>query len=195
MNDKYFLTILATSGFGVFFASVFGEWNNDVFALIILMAIDYITGLIVAGVFRRSNKSETGGLSSFAAFKGIAKKVCEMMLVAAAYQSEILLHVDYLRIAVIWGLCAAEIISIMENAAYMDILPESVKNIFDNVIKTLNKNDNSKTDADSHEQMQFSEKRDVTAGAPRFDNVIKTLNKNDIKDGDEKNDDTDDNDK
>ena len=100
MNDKYFLTILATSGFGVFFTSIFGEWNNDVIALVILMAIDYITGLVVAGMFRKSKKSKNGGLSSSAALKGIAKKVCELMLVAAAFQSEMLLHVDYLRIAV-----------------------------------------------------------------------------------------------
>ena len=144
MNEKHLMAILASSGFGVVFAKIFGEWNNDVIALVVLMAIDYITGIIVAGVFRRSDKSETGGLSSHAALKGIAKKVCELMLVAAAYQSEILLHVDYLRIAVIWGLCAAEIISVMENAAYMGILPESVRNVFDNVIKTLNKKDDEK---------------------------------------------------
>ena len=140
MNEKYFMAILASSGFGVVFAQIFGEWNNDVIALVVLMAIDFITGLIVAAFFGRSKKSPNGRLSSAAALRGIAKKTCEMMLVAAAYQSEILLHVDYLRIAVIWGLCAAEIISIMENAAYMDILPESVKNIFDNVVKPLNKN-------------------------------------------------------
>lgn len=140
MNDKYYLTILASSGFGVVFASIFGEWNNDVLALIILMAIDFITGIITAAAFQKSSKSETGGLSSKAALKGIAKKVCEMMLVAVAYQSEVLLHVDYVRVAVIWALCAAEIISITENAADMDILPESVKKIFENVIKTLDKN-------------------------------------------------------
>ena len=144
MNDRYFAAILASSGLGIVFARIFGEWDNDILALIILMAIDFITGLAAAAFFRRSKKSANGGLSSSAALRGIAKKVCEMMLVAAAYQSEILLHIDYLRIAVIWGLCAAEIISITENAAYMDILPESVKKIFDNVINTLNKNDKSK---------------------------------------------------
>lgn len=159
MNDKYFLTILASGGAGVFFASVFGEWNNDVIALVVLMAIDYITGLIVAGMFGRSKKSENGGLSSYAAFRGIAKKVCEMMLVAAAYQSEILLHVDYLRIAVIWGLCAAEIISIMENADDMDILPESVRKVLGRVVKTLNRDDNSrKEDEDKNDNSDDNDK-------------------------------------
>ena len=144
MNDKYFLTILASSGFGVIFAKIFGEWNNDVIALVVLMAIDFITGLIVAAFFGRSKKSPNGRLSSSAALRGIAKKTCEMMLVAAAYQSEILLHVDYLRIAVIWGLCAAEIISIMENARDMGILPESVQNLLEKVVDNLNKNDKSK---------------------------------------------------
>ena len=139
MNEKYISTLMVSGSLGVIFSSVFGEWNNDVLALIILMAIDFITGIITAAAFQKSSKSETGGLSSKAAFKGIAKKVCEMMLVAVAYQSEVLLHVDYIRAAVIWALCAAEIISITENAADMDILPESVRKIFDNTVRSLNK--------------------------------------------------------
>lgn len=43
--------------------------------LCIVMAVDYITGWIVAGVFKNSEKSESGGLSSSAGFKGLAKKV------------------------------------------------------------------------------------------------------------------------
>jgi toxin secretion/phage lysis holin len=156
MNEKYISTLMVSGSLGVIFSSVFGEWNNDVLALIILMAIDFITGIITAAAFQKSSKSETGGLSSKAALKGIAKKVCEMMLVAAAFQSEMLLHVDYLRIAVIWGLCGAEIISIMENADDMDILPESVKKVLGRVTKTLNKDEKEENkdhdDQDGHDQ-------------------------------------------
>ena len=124
---------------GGIFTSVFGVWSDDVLALLVLMAIDFITGLIVAGLFQSSPKTQSGGLSSKECLKGIAKKVCELLLVAAAYQADKLIGVEYVRIFTIWGLCAAEIISIMENAGAMDILPASVQAVFKRVIDVLNK--------------------------------------------------------
>jgi len=135
--------VVAGAGFaGAAFSAIFGEWSSDLQALIVLMCIDFITGLMVAGLFQKSPKTFSGGLSSKECVKGIAKKTGELMLVAAAYQSEILLSESYsipIRAYVISALCAAEIISIMENAGAMDILPESVQKIFRKVIDALNK--------------------------------------------------------
>lgn len=133
------LTVLTSGAVGVALTRIFGEWNDSLLALLILMAIDFATGLIVAGLFQKSSKTFSGGLSSRECVKGIAKKVCELLLVAAAYQGDKLLGVDYARTFVIWGLCAAEIISIMENAGAMDILPASVQNVFKKIIDVLNK--------------------------------------------------------
>lgn len=133
------LTIVSSGVVGVIITKIFGEWNDAVFALVVLMAIDFITGLIVAGLFQKSPKTFSGGLSSKECLKGIAKKVCELLLVAAAYQADKLIGVEYVRIFTIWGLCAAEIISIMENAGAMDILPASVQAVFKRVIDVLNK--------------------------------------------------------
>ena len=144
MSDNYthakmILSVSAGTA-GAVFTSIFGAWDDNVFALLILMAIDFVTGLLVAGLFQKSSKTFSGGLSSEECLKGIAKKVCEMLLVAAAYQSDKLLGIDYARAFVIWGLCAAEIISIMENAGAMGILPEPVQQILKKVVDTLNKN-------------------------------------------------------
>ena len=41
-------------------ASLFGGWDTALQTLVIFMAIDYITGLVVAGVFHASPKTKTG---------------------------------------------------------------------------------------------------------------------------------------
>lgn len=141
MNHRY-TVILSAGAAGAAFSAIFGEWSNDLQALIVLMCIDFITGLMVAGLFQKSAKTFSGGLSSKECVKGIAKKTGEMMLVAAAYQSQILLSGSYdipIRAYVISALCAAEIISIMENAGAMDILPESAQKIFRKAIDALDK--------------------------------------------------------
>ena len=47
---------------GSFVASLFGGWDSALTTLLIFMGVDYITGLIVAGVFHNSGKSKTGAL-------------------------------------------------------------------------------------------------------------------------------------
>ncbi len=138
MNYTKAALISASGAAGMIFARIFGTWNDEVLSLILLMMIDFITALILAAFFCKSTKSKTGGLSSKACMQGIGKKVAGILLVAAAYRSEQLLGVDYLRTAVIWGLCAAEILSILENAGRMGVLPKSVQKIFERIIDTLN---------------------------------------------------------
>ena len=132
-------SLMATAGLsGIICTTLFGEWNNALFALVVLMVIDFITGLIVAGIFQKSSKTFSGGLSSRVCAMGIAKKVGILLLVAVANQADILLSVDYLRMAVICALCASEILSIIENSGAMGILPEPVQKIFQRVIDALN---------------------------------------------------------
>ena len=53
---------------------LFGGWDAALATLVIFMAIDFITGLIVAGFFKRSGKSSSGALESRAGWKGLFKK-------------------------------------------------------------------------------------------------------------------------
>lgn len=138
MNHSRFSISAAAGVISAVGVYIFGEWSNDIFALIILMAIDFVMGLLLAIAFHKSSKSKKGGLSSAAAWKGIAKKTCTILLVAVAYQADILLSTAYIRPTVVGALCASEIISIVENAAKMGILPEPVQKLLDKVIDILN---------------------------------------------------------
>ena len=55
-------------------AAALGGWDSALIALVSFMAIDYITGIVVALVFHKSNKSDSGGLESRAGLNGLCKK-------------------------------------------------------------------------------------------------------------------------
>ena len=59
---------------GSWIASLFGGWDAAMGTLIVFMAVDWITGLIAAGVFHNSPKSTGGALESGAGWKGLCKK-------------------------------------------------------------------------------------------------------------------------
>lgn len=68
-------TICTAAGVaGGIIAGLFGGWDTALVTLVIVMSIDYITGLIVAGVFKHSTKTETGGLESQVGWKGLCRK-------------------------------------------------------------------------------------------------------------------------
>lgn len=112
---------------GGMIVQLFGGWTEDMITLIIFMAVDFIMGLIVAGVFHKSNKSESGALNSHAGWVGLCKKGVVLLFVLIAHRLDILLETDYIRTTTIIGFIANEVISIVENAGLMGIpLPEPV---------------------------------------------------------------------
>ena len=102
---------------GGFIASLFGGWDAALITLLMFMVIDYISGLIVAGVFHNSNKTETGTLESKAGWKGLCRKCMTLLFVLISYRLDLALNVNYIRNAVIIGFMANELISIVENSA------------------------------------------------------------------------------
>lgn len=93
-------------------------------ALIILMVLDYITGVMCAIVDKK--------LSSAIGFKGIFKKVLIFMLVGVAHIMD--LNVigtgDALRSAVICFYLSNEGVSLLENAGHLGLpIPEKLKAI------------------------------------------------------------------
>ncbi len=113
------LTIIGA--IGAFIANLLGGWDAGLTTLVIFMTIDYLTGLIVAGVFHKSVKTKNGALSSKAGLQGIAKKVMMLLMVLVAVRLDILTGTDYIRDAVIIALCGNELISIIENAGLMGV--------------------------------------------------------------------------
>lgn len=129
----------AVGGIGVIASKIFGEFNDSLLSLIILMIVDFITGLMVAAIFNKSTKTFSGGLSSKICLQGVAKKIAILLLVAVGFQIEILLENKYpIRTFITWGLCTGEVISIIENSVRMGILPKNVQKIFEKAIGILN---------------------------------------------------------
>ena len=106
---------------GAAIASLFGGWNGAMTTLVILMLIDYVTGIIVAGVFHNSTKCSGGALSSAVGFKGICRKFVILLIVVVACRVDLLLDTNIIRDATCIGFCANELVSITENAGLMGI--------------------------------------------------------------------------
>lgn len=122
-------TIICTvlGAVGGMIAHLFGGWTEDMITLIIFMAVDFIMGLIVAGVFHNSNKSQSGALNSHAGWVGLCKKGVVLLFVLIAHRLDMLLGTDYIRTTAIIGFIANEVISIVENAGLMGVpLPEVI---------------------------------------------------------------------
>lgn len=121
-------------------ASFFGGWDQALMTLIIFMAIDYISGLIVAGVFHNSKKTSTGTLESRTGWKGLCRKCMTLLFVLVAYRLDLAIGVDYIRDAVIIGFIANELISIVENAGLMGIpLPAVITGAIDILTRKADK--------------------------------------------------------
>ena len=117
-------------------AAAFGGWDQALVTLVIFMVIDYLSGLIVAGIFHNSRKTENGALESRAGWKGLCRKAMTLFYVLIAAQLDSLLGIDYARDVVCVGFIANETLSIVENAGLMGIpLPEGIKRAVD-VLKT-----------------------------------------------------------
>lgn len=113
-------------------AALFGGWDEALVTLVIFMVIDYVSGLIVAGVFHASKKTESGTLESRAGWKGLCRKGVTLLFVLVAHRLDMAIGVDYIRNAVIIGFMANELISIVENAGLMGVpLPKVIQNAID----------------------------------------------------------------
>jgi toxin secretion/phage lysis holin len=115
---------------GSVIASAFGGFGVALQVLIIFIIVDYITGLVVAGVFQRSGKSDNGALESRAGWKGLCRKVFTLVLVLVAAQVDRLIGQGTLvRDAVILTFVVNEGLSILENIGLMGVpMPDKLKN-------------------------------------------------------------------
>lgn len=127
------ITILSITGIiGSFLANIFGGWTSDLATLIILMVIDFTMGLLIAAVWKKSGKSQSGALSSWSAWKGLCRKGVSLLFVLIGYRLDLVLGAEYIRAAVIIGFIASELISIVENAGVMGVpLPNIIEKAID----------------------------------------------------------------
>ena len=132
-TEKMKQTICSVLGvIGSAIASFFGGWDAGLATLLIFMGLDYISGLIVAGVFKNSPKTDTGSLESKAGWKGLCRKGMMLFYVLIAAKLDLLLGVNYVRDTVCIGFIVNELVSIVENAGLMGMpMPEGIQKVID----------------------------------------------------------------
>lgn len=116
--QKFSASVFAVCGF------LWGQLDGLIYALIAFMVMDYITGLISAYIDKN--------ISSSIGFKGIAKKVFIMTLVAVGHILDTYIIGDsaVFRSAVIGFYIANEGISILENAGKIGLpLPKKLVDV------------------------------------------------------------------
>ena len=134
-------TILSILGaIGSFIAGCFGGWDASIITLLIFMAVDYISGLIVAGIFHKSKKTESGTLESRAGWKGLIKKGMTLVIVICANRLDIQLGTTYIRDAVCIAFISNELLSLIENAGLMGVpIPSIITKAIDILNNKANK--------------------------------------------------------
>lgn len=110
-------------------AGLYGEWSTALTILLVMMAVDYVTGVLVA-VSGRSPKTEGGGLSSKVGFVGLARKGFVMLIVLVATQLDRAIGNTTMvfQTATVFYYIANEGLSVLENADLMGVpFPALVK--------------------------------------------------------------------
>lgn len=98
-----------------------GGWDYALQLLIIAMCVDYVSGVLVAAVWHKSQKTENGSLESSAGFKGLIRKGMILAIVLVAHRIDLAISTNYVRDAIVIGFSANEILSILENLGLMGI--------------------------------------------------------------------------
>lgn len=128
--------------FGSFAANALGGWDASLQVLIALMVADYITGVLVAAVWHKSTKSQSGALDSKAGFKGILKKGMILVLVWLGVLLDRATGANYIRTAVVLFFIGNEGISLLENLGLMGVpYPEFLKKALEALHEKGNKGD------------------------------------------------------
>ena len=133
------LTIIGVTG--SFITNLFGGWTSDMQTLLILMGIDIVMGLLIAGFWKKSDKSPTGTINSLSMAKGFVRKGMYLLIILVAYRLDLSLNADYIRTAVIIAFIVNEVISIIENAGIMGVpIPGVIKRAIE-VLKNKSEGD------------------------------------------------------
>ena len=139
----YKLSFMSIIGIiGSFITMAFGGWGSALTTLIIFMSIDYITGLMLAGIFKKSQKTESGALESRVGWKGLCRKGVTLSIVLVAVRLDMTVGTSFIKDATIIGFICNETISIVENAGLMGVpIPKPIIKAID-VLKSKSEGDN-----------------------------------------------------
>lgn len=119
---------------GAAIVACLGGWDTALQTLIVFMTIDYLTGIVVAAVFKKSSKTENGRLNSGIGLKGLFRKIAMLSAVLMAYYLDRVAGTDYVRDAACLAFVCNEAISIIENFGLMGV---PIPSVITNAIEVL----------------------------------------------------------
>ena len=122
--------------------------------LILCMALDYLTGMMAAGIFHKSKKSAHGGLESRS---GLCRKGISLLIVLVAYRLDLIAGTDFICNAVMAAYLVNELLSITENLGLMGV---PVPKVLTSAIDLLRQ----KSEAQETNKMQRAKGELVEAG-------------------------------
>lgn len=113
--------LLSMSIIGGAIAKTFGGWDAALRVLIVLMVADYVTGVLLALLWQRSNKSESGALDSKAGFQGLCRKGMILLLVWIGAELDHVTGAGAFRTMIVLFFIGNEGISLLENLGLMGV--------------------------------------------------------------------------
>lgn len=124
MKDLWNWFQIVIAAIGGWLGYFLGGYDGFLYALVMFVVLDYITGLMCAILDKK--------LSSEIGFRGIFKKVLIFVMVGVAHliDSRMIGDSSVLRTAIIFFYCSNEGVSLLENASRIGLpVPEKLKGI------------------------------------------------------------------
>jgi len=119
---------LAINSLVTFFIYLVGGIDKVFICLVILMILDYITGLL-KGIKNKNLNSKKG-------FEGIIYKFCILFMIMLAEQIDIVTNQDVFRNLICYFFISNEGISLLENFSILGLpVPEKIKNLLEQLKK------------------------------------------------------------
>lgn len=129
--EKTALFSAISAVFGIF-STMLGGWDSALSTLCIFMLLDYLTGLVVGGVFKKSSKTKSGALESKAGLKGIFRKCAILMVVLVAARLDAFAGSSLLKDCTVIMFMCNESLSLLENIGLMGVpIPQKLIDAID----------------------------------------------------------------
>ena len=134
---------------GSFVVSLFGGFDIGMYILFGFMAFDWLTGIILAGVFKKSTKTEGGALSSKAGQIGLLRKGLTLAVIIMAHCFDLLIgQGNYFRDGALLAFIVNESVSIFENLGAMNVwIPPIIKKAIEILKDKTDAEDKDETDS------------------------------------------------
>lgn len=126
MKETWIWVQAALTAIGGFFGWFVGGFDGFIYALLVFVVADYLTGVMCAIADKK--------LSSEVGFRGIFKKVLIFVMVGIGHiiDTQLIGNGEVLRTAVIFFYCSNEGVSMLENAGHLGLpIPEKLKSVLE----------------------------------------------------------------